>query len=390
MARTTKKRLDLHESLSRPTFDNAIICTYTFDPLFFENYCQDKFGSLTNNNNISVLTDRSTYLKVLYAPESQRPKRVNLRYLLHKIEVTRQLHSKLFLFTTKTTGRLIVGSANFTHAGLTTNAEVVDVFDFKLGESEDDLPLFQDALAFVVGLAARWPSESLTSNLDELQRNTPWLSAATERPERSIRLIHNIDHSLWGQISTHVTGSVEIVHIVSRFFDERPDLINRVIKQWNPAKVRIYTQNGVTTMTPEWLNHPCVQSGRVELLLCQYEDDGHQQPLHAKTLIFESGSDRTLIYGSANFTSAALLSSGGRGNLETLIALPSLSERDLNAAQFCDPAGTAYHLRSADQLKTAPREEEGPNDDSAPIRLLEAILDADRLMIRAASPAIFN
>ena len=115
MARTNKNsRLDLHEALSRRTYHNAVLCTYTFNPLFFEDYCLERFTALSSNNNISVCTDRTTYQRVALAPESQRPKHVNLRYLLSQIETKGRFHPKLFLFSTKTSGRLILGSANFT------------------------------------------------------------------------------------------------------------------------------------------------------------------------------------------------------------------------------------------------------------------------------------
>jgi hypothetical protein len=166
MARASKNvRLDLHEALCRRSYNNAVLCAYTFDPLFFEDYCLDRFSALSNNNNISVCTDCSTYQKIALAPESQRPKQVNLRYLLSEIATKGRFHPKLFLFSTKTSGRLIIGSANFTRAGLTSNAELADVFDFELDEQEEFLPLFQDAFAFVSALAEGWPSESLASNV---------------------------------------------------------------------------------------------------------------------------------------------------------------------------------------------------------------------------------
>ena len=69
MARVNKNsRLDLHEALSRRTFHNAVLCTFTFDPLFFENYCLERFNALIGNNNISVCTDRTTYQKIALAP----------------------------------------------------------------------------------------------------------------------------------------------------------------------------------------------------------------------------------------------------------------------------------------------------------------------------------
>jgi hypothetical protein len=355
MGRTNKdSRLDLHEALSRRTYHNAVLCTYTFNPLFFEDYCLEHFTALSGNNNITVCTDRTTYQKIALAPESQRPKQVNLRYLLSQIETKGRFHPKLFLFSTKTSGRLILGSANFTQAGLTSNAELADVFDFELGEQEGFLPLFQDAFAFVQALADGWPAESLTSNISEFRHSTPWLGATPGSGVGSVRLLHNLEHPLWGQVADMVPRPVERLHVVSRFFDDSPGLIDRVMRDFGPSQLVIYTQNGVTTMTAGWLDHPCIQSGRAEVWLCSYEDDGHQQPLHAKAMIFESGQTRTLVYGSANFTSPALLTHGKAGNIETVVVVCNILAKSLDSRRFCDPSGSAYHLRSPDQLQQRP------------------------------------
>jgi hypothetical protein len=386
MARATKNsRLDLHEALSSRMYHNAVLCTFTFDPLFFENYCLERFNALSGNNNISVCTDRTTYQKIALAPESQRPKHVNLRYLLSQIETKGRFHPKLFLFSTKTSGRLILGSANFTQAGLTSNAELADVFDFELDEQEGFLPMFQDAFAFVEALAEGWPAESLASNLREFRRGTPWLGAVADSGVRSVRLLHNLEHSLWGQIAAMVPRPVERIHVVSRFFDDSPGLIDRVMRDFGPSQLVLYTQNGVTTMTANWLSHACVQSGRAEILLCSYEDDGHQQPLHAKAMIFESGQTRTLVYGSANFTSPALLTHGKAGNIETVVIVPDISAKTLDSRRFCDPSGSAYHLRSPDQLQSAPRDDE-EYPPAMPVRLIEAVLADDKLMMLARIP----
>jgi hypothetical protein len=387
MPRTNKKsRLDLHDALSRRTYHNAVLCTYTFDPLFFEDYCLERFNALSGNNNISVCTDRRTYQKIALAPESQRPNHLNLRYLLSQIETKGRFHPKLFLFSTKTSGRLILGSANFTRAGLTSNAELADVFDFELDEQEGLLPVFQDAFAFVQTLAEGWPAESLASNVRELRRTTPWLGTPTDASKRSVRLLHNLEHSLWDQIAAIVPRPVQRIHVVSRFFDGSPALIDRVIRDFGPGHLFLYTQNGVTTMTADWLTHSCIQSGRAEVLLCSYEDEGHQQPLHAKAIIFESGQTRTLVYGSANFTSPALLTHGKAGNIETVVVVPDISAKTMDSRRFCDPSGSAYQLRSPDQLQSAPRDEE-EHLPPMPVRLIEAVLADDKLMMRARVPA---
>jgi hypothetical protein len=363
------------------------LCTYTFEARFFEDYCLEKFSALSGNSNISVCTDRGTYHKIALAPESQRPKQVNIRYLLSPIETKARFHPKLYLFTTKSYGRLIVGSCNFTRPGLTSNAELADVFDFEADEQEGNLPLFQDALGFVEALADGWPVESFASNIRELRRTTPWLGQTATPDSRSVRLMHNLEKPLWSQIAAVVPRPVDRVHVVSRFFDEAPTLVDRVMEEFGPAKLVLYTQNGVTTMTREWLDHSCAKAGRVEILLCAYDDDGHQQPLHAKAIIFESGNNtRTLVYGSANFTASALLSHGRTGNIETVIVVPDVPAKALDPRRFCDPSGSGYHLRSPEQLQSAPREEE-EHLPAMPIRLIEAVLADDALMIRACVPA---
>lgn len=387
MGRQNKSsRIDLHDALSRRTYHNAVLCTYTFEARFFEDYCLEKFSALSGNNNISVCTDRGTYQKVALAQESQRPKHVNIRYLLNPIETKGRFHPKLYLFTTKSSGRLIFGSCNFTRPGLTSNAELADVFDFEAEEQEGNLPLFQDAFAFIESLAEGWPVESFASNIRELRRGTPWLGQTAAPGCTTVRLFHNLEQSLWKQIAPTVPRPVERVHVVSRFFDESPTLIDRVMQEFDPTKLVLYTQNGVTTMTREWLDHSCVKSGRAEILLCAYDDDGHQQPLHAKAMIFESGNTRTLVYGSANFTTPALLSHGRRGNIETVVVVPHVPTKGFDPGRFCDPSRSAYHLRLPEQLQSAPREEE-QHLPAMPIRLVEAVLADDALMIRAFMPA---
>jgi len=386
MARQSKyPRIDLHEALSRRTYHNAVLCTFTFEARFFEDYCLEKFTALSGNNNISVCTDKATYRKIALAPESQRPKQLNIRYLLSAIETKGRFHPKLYLFTNKNSGRLIIGSCNFTRSGITSNAELADVFDFEVEKQEGNLPIFQDALAFIEALTEGWPVESFASNVAELKGLTPWLVQTPASEPRSVRLLHNLQQPLWNQIAAIVPRPVKRVYVVSRFFDETPALIDRVMQEFAPNKLFLHTQNGLTTMTRQWLEHSSVESNNTDILLCVYDDEGHQQPLHAKAIIFESDNTRTLVYGSANFTTPALLSHGRSGNIETVVVVPNIPAKELDPSRFCDPSGSASHLRSPEQLQTAPREED-ERVPAMPIRLIDAVLAEDVLMIRARVP----
>jgi len=380
-----QSRLNVKEALSKHVFHNAALTTFTFDPLFFEEYCLEQFPSFASNNNISVIVDRSTYESVLSAPEIQRPKIANIRYLLHPVTVPRRFHPKIFLLTTRTTGRLVFGSANLTRPGLTSNAELIDQYDFEEGKNERFRYLFWDIFEFLQKLAERWRSESFTSNLQQLHRSTPWLNDSSPAESNRLQLLHNLDRSLWSQLGEIVPQPLDHVHVVSRFFDEQPELLDRLIEDWNPRKVSIYTQNGITTLTRSWLKHPLIKSGRVEILFCTYEDEGYQQSLHGKAIILVSGSSRQLVYGSANFTSAALMSEAKRGNVEALIALPPLG-KVFNPIRFIDPCNSAYHLPSDDALQTDTGERSGWQDAAMPVRLRDAILDTDRLSLYGDFP----
>ena len=124
-------KVNLDQLLRDNAFHHAIICTFTFDHEFFEEYCLNQYKSLFNNNNITVITDKNIYQDIITRPGIKRPKQANLRYLLHSIDVKGVFHPKLILLFSKKKGRLILGSANFTRPGLTTNAELVNYFDYE-------------------------------------------------------------------------------------------------------------------------------------------------------------------------------------------------------------------------------------------------------------------
>jgi hypothetical protein len=45
----SNSRFDLHEALDRWSFDYGVVCTYTFDLHFFEEYCLERLTSLSHN-----------------------------------------------------------------------------------------------------------------------------------------------------------------------------------------------------------------------------------------------------------------------------------------------------------------------------------------------------
>ncbi|MGA9769904.1 MAG: hypothetical protein WBV94_12745 [Blastocatellia bacterium] len=387
MIKRKAARFDLHDALSRYSYDHAVICTYTFEPDFFENYCLEKFNSLNSNRNLTVLVDRGIYESLILGPISGRPEQANIRYFFHPISVPGVFHPKLFLFVSKKKARLILGSANFTQPGITSNAELIGCFDYEEEQNTRFVSLFRSAFAFIVKVSNRWPSKTLDSNLRAIFSDAPWLVAENEDMQgNEMSLIHNLETPLWEQIVSEVSSPVKSVHVLSRFFDSSPVLLDRVCKDLRPEKIKIFTQNGITTMTKDYLRHPMVKGKKAEIMLCKYTDENHHQPLHAKAIAIEKGSRRLLAFGSANFTSSALLKDASRGNLEIMLLARDLTTFDFNPDKLFDPDKTALLLKDEATLLTRTQEDEYKTFPNRDIKLMDAILDESGIRISAVIP----
>lgn len=375
------KRLDLHQLLDSGSFDHAVILTYTFDPIFFEEYCLANFESLHNCKTISVLLDRSTYNKIVTGAQTDRPKQANLRYLLHPVSVPGVFHPKLILLTSANKGQLLLGSANFTRPGLTANAELVGFFDFKTKEKESLAPILRSAFAFIQAIAMRWQARALISNLREMYLDSPWLQNDGQT-KSGAELLTNLETPLLKQLKAKITEPVKSLSIVSRYFDANTYVLEQLVDQTSAQKIKIFTQNRYTNLPPLWLKHPLVRRGQVELFLANYSSDDRDQPLHGKAFVFDAGKNCLFAYGSANCTTAALLRTADEANVEDLIAvtLPSREAKAL-VPRLLDPSMNAERLLKQDQLVSVPNAPDDADGEYFPIRIIEAEAENDRILI---------
>jgi HKD family nuclease len=384
--RTIAERLNLYEALLRESYDHGIICTFEFNTAFFEQDCLDTLRVLSHNGNLSVLLDRGTYDEAVQLPGAERPTQANLRYLLHPVAPRGFFHPKLFLFASRTRGRLIFGSSNFTRRGLYSNAELVGCYDYDVEEDDSLLPLFRSAFDFIMKVADKWPGEALRLNLNAMTAEAQWLTSAGEAAgEGECEFLHNLESPLWDQVVSRVTDPVKTVSIVSRFFDKSPAILDRIYESLRPEKIRIYTQNNTTTLTADYLKHPLVEEGVAEILLCVYEDEGRHQDLHAKAVAVESAGETLLAFGSANCTSPALMRDSDAGNIEAMLLLRSLPKNRFKPEHLFDPGRTAVRLIDVALLQPGAREPRtGPGPH--PIKLLEANLSEKSVSLRAQTP----
>jgi len=356
---TAKPRIDLHKTLQQiRSASGAVICTYGFDPSFFEDYCLEKFGCLHRNNNITILMDWGCYDELLAGTLRDRPNLANIRYLLQPITSKRVFHPKVFLFTSEDKGSLLIGSANATRPGLTSNAELVSLLQYEQGKKEEALPIFQSVFSFLSALSDRAGTQGIRSNLQALLRDAPWLAATRERHE-DIEFLHNLEQSILDQVEERIHEPVTTITAISRYFDSNHALIVDLDKRFNPKTIRIVTQNRFTTLQPNFLSHQLCKNGRAEVYLREFEDDGHNQPLHAKALLFETKSYALMCYGSANLTSAALNRPPENSNVESMIALRlSRPEQRTAALQLLVPDGSTRRIHGESDLQSSIEEDE--------------------------------
>ncbi len=381
MGRIKSNRFDLHKALQNKSYNHALICTYTFDPNFFEEYCLQKFKSLHANPNISVFIDRFTYQNVISAPDQHKPKHANIRYLLYPVNVSGVFHSKIFLFARENAGRLIIGSANFTRPGITSNAELVGCFDYS-SDNKTFLSLFQSTFQFFMDIQSKWPSETLDSNLQTISREASWLvPSVADSGKQAPILIHNFNTPIWDQILSLIKSGTTTIWLLSRYFDSQPKILDKLFMDLKPKKIKIFTQNGTTTMSEEWLKHPLVKNGVVEVYLCEYKDEDHYQQLHAKALYIEGNHTNVFSYGSANCTTPALMKTIKNGNLESVVVLLKPGFKQGQVISLFDPNDSAVQLVEKNQLVSV-KNDPYVYSNKAPISLLEVTLIDNRIKIR--------
>jgi len=378
VGRNSFSKIDLREILNKRTYDHAVICSFTFDPSFFEEYCLEKFSTFSSNGNITIFIDKGFYEKILLGAETQRPLKANLRYLLYPVSVKGVFHPKLILLASKNKGKLIIGSANFTRAGITSNAELVGFYEYETDKNEQYKFLFQRAFDYLLRLSQIHKSENLDSNLNAIIREAEWLIPNTEIIEKEQAfLIDNLQMTLWEQLINGIEPPVDKVFILSRYFDKSPNFLERIVVDLNPKKIYIYTQNGITNLAPEWLEHPLIKNGEAEVLLCSYTDDDYIQPLHAKAFAIQQNKKSLFAFGSANFSSPALLRTANAGNVEILLKIPEIPVDEFQPKDFFDPNKTAVRLTDASILQTSESDEEELVEGRihCDIKLIEATFD---------------
>lgn len=311
----------------------ALLLTYSFDGRWLE---EGFVPDLFDRSVATALLIRDANRIVTEAP-TVRYHRANAGFS------TRVFHPKLGLFVAEDRALAIVGSANLTRGGLERNLELGSVFEISV--EGGPRRLFEGVLQYVEGplMNELEPRGSAATSLrDTAVALREVLASIAPSQDTTHTFLHNYERALWEQVLDALPHRhVARLNIVSPFFEPNADtpedpvaeadagIFERMFddltfeppKGERPVSVFFQQAEGKTLLpidkVARWSDSIALHQRMVT------SDD--PRPLHGKLLIIEGaqGNRREpylfALYGSPNFTSAALLARPPEGNAEIAV-----------------------------------------------------------------------
>lgn len=296
--------MNLLEALSDRGFHSCIATTFCIGFDAYETLVLQRFRTAGCLNNV-VLADAAMLAQVLSGNDAL-PTSAGKHYLLLPTFSRGLFHPKIILQLGINQGRLIVGSANLTSAGLGGNLEVIGM----VGRTADD-PAADPILAAAWDYVATFlPNDGSVAKMqrDWALARTPWLSQA-KRAEQPIALPSGGsamflsspgEEGLAGHFAVMAGNRVRRLVVVSPFWDEEFIALLALARATNAKEVVILIGDAErpfpadVTRTPAYVHFHSM--GRV----------ARGRFVHAKLIVAQTPTADHVLFGSANCTAAAL------------------------------------------------------------------------------------
>lgn len=358
------KFLDFTALLETDPANLAVLSTFQFDANFFEQRLL-RCSALAKARRILVFMDAGQWFNLLRQDVPARW--LNRRYLVVPVRPPKGVfHPKLNLMVRDDGGMVQCGSNNLTRSGCSSNLELLNSFSITLDkQSEESVWIAQEAYQFFKHACDDSDQEAgriARQWLDELPRDAPWI--ATEFPpidERTTRLVHTYDGSLWDELITLINGeSPKRFFVISPFFDKDAEMVRRIRQRWPRCEIEFVVQQKTTTLPIAGL-----KMWRQGISLSELRNSSRR--LHAKLVAWETSKGTGCLVGSANFTTAAL----DAHNVEVCLLISDAAE--LVSGLF-DGQFTKRPLAFDDFEPSTEAEPEAEDDDKSTLRINSALL----------------
>ncbi|MBW6525251.1 hypothetical protein KZ813_00175 [Sphingomonas sp. RHCKR7] len=293
---------------SRP-FHTTIATTFSIEFAALEELMLPHVLASGATNLLVVADERMASMSL--SDGSPLPRQLGRDYELISPPVSDGLfHPKILLQVGRRSGRLFVGSANVTAAGLAGNAETV--MEIECGdEPSPEREIVRSAWRYLDTLVPR-DSRTARDALIWAAERAPWLAGAEPSPLQLLDdgtgvafLVRRADAGIGTRFVDLVGGdAVERLVVASPYWDEDLRALSGLVASLSPASTAVLldpagTEFPVDVPLPSGVSlraYPSSLGGRFK---------------HAKFLIASTATHDHLLIGSANCTVAAL---GGRGH----------------------------------------------------------------------------
>lgn len=291
---------------ARP-FHTAITTTFSIEFAAYEEVMLPQLMASGATNFLLVADARMASMSL--SDGSQLPAQLGRDYELFSPPISHGLfHPKLVLQIGRKAGRLFVGSANITAAGLAGNAETVVELECA-DEPSPEREIVRSAWRYAMSLVPEAPSAAREA-LNWAADRAPWLAGPDADP------LHHLDDGTAIAFLTRNNGAgigrrfvefigsgvVDRLIVASPYWDERLDALRTLVEALEPSSTTVlldgdgheFPLQATQPMGVEFRTFPSWLKGRFK---------------HAKFLIASTPTHDHVLIGSANCTTAAL----GRG-----------------------------------------------------------------------------
>jgi len=311
--------MKLFECFSAAGFHTCIATTFDLSFEAYESIVLSRLREARCNNNV-VLADARMVSQALEGGFSL-PKQAGRQYSVVEIQVRGGgvFHPKIVLQIGATSGRLIVGSANLTAAGLAGNLEIVGMVE--AGDADPaGVPLLRQALRYV-GYSMDASAHTARQQIEWAVQKSPWLRDGqdSEDPiaadDGLAALLHHTSggKGIAERFRTLVGGEkVRRLVVMSPYWDSDLAALKWFEAQLKPARTTLLIQPHTELFPAKALG----SLKRVKVHDLGKLKPAHSRFAHAKLVIAQTGKADHVLYGSANCTQAALGSETFAGSNE--------------------------------------------------------------------------
>ncbi len=369
----------------RNKFHSAILTSFSFN---FHHFEYQVLKTLKHKwvTNVGVLVD-SDMLDNTIGLSSGGLRQITQTYSINGIKSKGAFHPKISFLIGDNELLMIMGSGNITAGGHGKNHEIFTTFYADSLESPF-LPLLIETWKYIQFLAKDVEGYSRDRIFNIIPRNCELLKKSEIQShlfhkvdeQTEIALVYNDSTSILNQMTQLIpTENIDLITIVSPYFDEDGSLLLRLLEQFPNAKLQVYIPNdfGLPPNKIEknkrisffsWEN---TTRGKMEIK----GSDKYVRKLHSKLFNFQSQDTDYCFIGSANATVSAFGTELTPGNNEEFGAL--YKAKNLNFLKNLGITGSKKTVEPSSYVRTNTISLEGNTNDRLrrQVRLLSCDLN---------------